>query len=345
MLDARQISCESVGMSLSRFVCVVLLSVGFLVATPSAWAWGCEGHQIVALIAEKHLNPRAAKMSRQILGASPIDATLARYCKQTGLDAFVDSSTWADDERGIKPDTGPWHFVDIPRGAPKGNIAQYCPPSTGCVVSELAEQVRVLRNPRATAQARADALRFVIHFVGDIHQPLHATTNDDMGGNCVPVAFFDRAPQETNLQRESYSPNLHAVWDVGIIEHFAPPQDSQAPTPQQIAGEISEAGKIDADFRARFSSWQSQPADYAAWAWESHELAERIAYGRLPHAIPIEPPRTVASCADDDHISTRMLRLDERLADDYENATAPVVQEQLAKAGARLAALLNSIWP
>lgn len=327
-----------------RIGCIVAL-LAFLVATPCAWGWGCEGHQIVALIAEKHLNPQAAKMSRQILDESPIDAALARYCKQTGLDAFVDSSTWADDERSVKPETGAWHFIDIPRGVRKGEIARYCPPATGCVVVALAEQVRVLRDPRASAEARADALRFVIHFVGDIHQPLHATTNDDMGGNCVPVTFFDRAPMETNLQRESYSPNLHAVWDVGIIEHFAPPQDAQAPTPQQIGDEIGEAGKIDSDFRARFSSWQADPTDFAAWAWESHELAETVAYGRLPHAIPIEPPRPVESCADDNHISTRMLQLDERLGDDYETATAPVVRQQLAKAGARLAALLNSIWP
>ena len=332
-------------MSSRRFGCILLFIFGFLIATPCAWAWGCEGHQMIASIAEKHLNARAAKMSRQILADSPIDAALARYCKQKGLDAFVDASTWADDERSIKPDTGPWHFIDIPRGAPKGDIAQYCPASTGCVVSELAAQVRVLRDRTASAQARADALRYVIHFVGDIHQPLHATTNDDMGGNCVPVTFFDRVPMETNLERESYSPNLHGIWDVGIIEHFAPPQDAQAPTPEQVAEELGEAEKLDRDFRARFPSWQPGPIDFAAWAWESHALAEKVAYGKLPHAIPIEPLRPVESCADADHISTRMLKLDERLGDDYEHATAPVVQEQLAKAGLRLAALLNSIWP
>jgi len=332
-------------MSSRRFGCIFLFLFIFLIATPRAWAWGCEGHQMVASIAEKHLNPHAARKSRQILAESPIDAALARYCKQKGLDAFVDASTWADDERSIKPDTGPWHFIDIPRGAPKGDIAQYCPASTGCVVSELAAQVRVLRDHTASAQARADALRYVIHFVGDIHQPLHATTNDDMGGNCVPVTFFDRAPMETNLERESYSPNLHGIWDVGIIEHFAPPQDAQAPTPEQVAEELGEAEKLDRDFRARFPSWQPGPIDFAAWAWESHALAEKVAYGKLPHAIPIEPPRPVQSCADADHISTRMLKLDEHLADPYEQATAPVVQEQLAKAGLRLAALLNSIWP
>jgi len=313
---------------------LVFLALVFLFCVPSAWGWGCEGHQM-----------HAAKMSREILAASPIDPALARYCKQPGLDAFVDASTWADDERSVKPETGPWHFVDIPRGATKDDLAQYCPPATGCVLSALAAQVKILRDPGASAPERADALRFVIHLVGDIHQPLHDTTNNDLGGNCVPVTFFERAPMETNPQRESYSPNLHSVWDVGIIDHFAPPQDAQAPTPEQVAAELAEAEKIDADFRSRFPSWQPGPIDFAAWAWEGHALAESVAYGKLPQAIPIERPRPVQSCADDDHMSTRMLGFNERLGDDYENATAPVVQEQLAKAGARLAAVLNSIWP
>ena len=64
---------------------------------------------------------------------------------------------------------------------------------------------------------RAEALRFLIHFVGDIHQPLHAITNNDQGGNCVPVAYFDDLPQLRNPQTESYAPNLHGVWDTNIL--------------------------------------------------------------------------------------------------------------------------------
>src|SRR5580658_6877697 len=127
-----------------RFVHVLLLVFGFLSATSSAWAWGREGHQIVALIAEKRLDPRAKAMVLKILAEGPIDPALSRYCKQTGLDPFVDSSTWADDERIVKPDTGPWHFIDIPRGAPNADLAQYCPPSTGCILSALPAEIRVL---------------------------------------------------------------------------------------------------------------------------------------------------------------------------------------------------------
>jgi S1/P1 Nuclease len=312
----------------------MLFTLVVLATVPTVWGWGCKGHEIVALIAEAHLTPRARAMAFKILAGSPISATLSRYCKEPGLDAFVDSSTWADDERTVLPDTAPWHFIDIPRGARESSINEYCPPATGCVTTALADQLAILRNRNATAQAHADALRFIIHFVGDIHQPLHDTTNDDRGGNCVPVAFFDRAPHETNPTDENYNPNLHEVWDVEIIERFMNGQ-----TPQQAADELEEM------FHAQMPAWRSQSANFKSWAWESHQLAESTTYGRLPTKIAIETPRPVESCADDDHISARMLRLNENLGSEYQDAAAPVVREQLAKAGIRLAALLNSIWP
>jgi hypothetical protein len=270
----------------------------------------------------------------QILSAGPISPSLPRFCRQGGIDPFVDSSTWADDVRSLRPDTTAWHFVDIPRTARPGDLVPFCPSSTGCLTSALADQLRILRNRSAAPQARADALRFVIHLVADLHQPLHAATNNDRGGNCVPLAFFGRVPQEKNLRREDYSPNLHEIWDNDILEKMARGQSSQ-----QLARDL------EIKFRAQIPEWQSEPPNFAAWAWETHALADTIAYGRLPRHIPIEPPRPVASCGDDSHISLRMLRLNERLADDYQRAAAPVVQEQLTKAGIRLAALLNSLWP
>jgi S1/P1 Nuclease len=302
-------------------------------ASPAAHAWGCKGHETVALIAEAHLTPAAKAMAFKILNASPIDPSLPRYCKDPDLDAFVDSSTWADDERQVKPETGPWHFIDIPRGAPESDLSQFCPPATGCITTALAAQIEVLRDGKASPQARADALRFVIHLVGDIHQPLHDTTNNDRGGNCVPVEFFGHAPKETNTTAESYSSNLHGVWDVNIIDQLSPGQ-----TPQQLAQMLDE------HFEQQESGWNSQTINFNSWAWESHQLAESTAYGRLPVKIAIEKHLDIQSCADDNHISTRMLQLNEDLEADYQFAAAPVVEEQLAKAGIRLAALLNSLF-
>jgi hypothetical protein len=317
-----------------RLASLLLIALVAFSAAPSAYAWGCEGHQIIALIAEAHLNPRARSMAFQILSAGPISQSLPRFCRQSGLDPFVDSSTWADDIRSLRPDTAPWHFIDIPRGARHGSLARYCPPATGCLTAALADQLRILRNRSAPAQARADALRFVIHLIGDLHQPMHAVTNNDRGGNCFPVAFFGRAPQQTNRQREDYSPNLHEVWDVDIVE-----RSSHGETLQEFAREL------DQEFRAQIPAWESPHQDFAAWAWETHALADTVAYGRLPREIPIEIPRKVATCADDHHASSRMLRLHEDLDRRYQSAASPVAQEQLAKAGIRLAALLNSLWP
>jgi len=216
-----------------RLICSVLVLFAAVSLTPPSWGWGCKGHQVVALIAERHLNPHARMMVAEILDASPITSDLHRFCGESGLDAFADSSTWADDERGIRPDTAGWHFLDIPRGVTKGDIAQYCASSSGCVTSAITDQLTVLRNPAASVQARAEALRFIIHFVGDLHQPLHTTTNDDRGGNCVPVAFFGQTPAETNPTKEDYRPNLHGIWDSDIIEHFA-----HGRTAQQIADEL-----------------------------------------------------------------------------------------------------------
>ncbi len=312
---------------------VLILLAGFGSATP-AWAWGCEGHEAVAYIAEKNLDPHARAMTLKILAASPISPDLHRYCPQTGLDAFVSSSTWPDDERSARPESVPWHYIDIPRGVSRGSLRKYCPLSTGCVASALWAQIAVLRNPRDTARQRADALRFVIHFVGDLHQPLHAITNDDLGGNCVPVAFQGPTPDHVNPPWGTHNSNLHAVWDFGIIQAHWP-----GLTPEQIAR------LLEGKYKSRIAVWKSQPVDVAGWIWQSHRLAQKVAYGDLPVRIPLQKPEPMTSCKGDNNIWNRMLELHETLGPRYVKATLPTVQLQLARAGARLAAVLNSLWP
>ncbi|MDE3169908.1 MAG: S1/P1 nuclease [Acidobacteriota bacterium] len=312
-------------------------------ACPCARAWGCEGHQIIAYIAEAHLNPRARSAALKILSASPIDPSLSRYCQPRSTDPFVDASTWADDIRSVRPQTAAWHFIDIPRSAHRGSLAPYCPPATGCVVTALQAQLAILKNRKSSAAARADALRFIIHFLGDIHQPLHNATNNDLGGNCIPVEFLGKLPKETEPSRESFDPNLHWVWDVGIINRSAYPA---VPATRRINFQDRARGiaaYLDRKYRAQISGWESQPIDFPSWAWESHSLADSVAYGKLPHPIPIEPPRSVNSCADDNHVALRTLRLHENLGYAYQTGATPVVEAQLAKAAARLAALLNSL--
>ena len=321
---------------LSRPFAAIFLALATLAAGPSAEAWGCKGHEVVARIAERHLHDRAHQMAADLLATRWLtDPHLTHKCPETG-DRFVDASTWADDIRRVRPETGPWHFIDLPRGAPKSDLSQYCPPVSGCITRALAEEVQILRDRSLAPTTRAEALRFAIHFVGDIHQPLHASTNNDLGGNCVPVTFFGHAPVPSGPESATFIPNLHEVWDTEIIERF-----SAGKSVWDLAQELERK------FSGPISAWQKQPTDFAAWAWESHELAEKIAYGHLPHLLPIETPRTMTKCPVRDDLGARTgpFEPDENLADDYQVAASAVIQEQLAKAGARLAALLNSLWP
>jgi hypothetical protein len=320
------------------FAFLAFLTVAiFFCAPSSAWAWGCEGHQIVALIAERNLTPHTLAMVKQVLSDGPIDPSLSRYCKDGGTgpaaDAMADASTWADDIRSARPETAPWHYIDIPLGASHRKISKFCAPPESCVTQVITDQVSILRQSGIDPQKKAEALRFLIHFVADIHQPLHATTNNDQGGNCVPVVYFDALPELRNPQTESYAPNLHGVWDVNILERM-----TMGKTPEQVASELDQS------FRSQIIHWKHSGADVNSWAWESYKLAEKMAYGKLPVRIPVESPQPVTSCADDNHISARILKLNEHLEDPYQNMAVPIVRQRIAQAGARLALLLNQLW-
>ena len=152
---------------------------------------------MVAALAEKHLTPEAKQALLALLSANPIDPQLRRYCGERGLDPIIDAATWADDERNKEPATAPWHYIDIPLGATQGSTANFCG-AGGCVTKAIAEQLAILKDKTAPAPKRAAALRFIIHFVGDLHQPLHGVTNSDRGGNCVALQYMQRRPHERN---------------------------------------------------------------------------------------------------------------------------------------------------
>ena len=204
-------------MNPGTFVLTGALSL-LAVAAPSADAWGCKGHQTVALIAEKHLTAAAREMVDKILADNPIDPKLKRWCGSATMDLMVDASTWPDDVRNER-NNGPWHYIDIPRGKHEGSLNEYCG-NEGCVTRAIEQQRALLKDKSADPARRAEAIRYLIHFVGDMHQPLHAANNADKGGTCVPVTYLhhDPLPNPLHPEREDYSPNLHQVWDTEIVE-------------------------------------------------------------------------------------------------------------------------------
>jgi len=183
-----------------------------LLSCHPAHAWGCKGHQTIALIAEKQLTPQARQSIEKLLTDNPVDPKLPRYCGNSTRDLMADGSTWPDDVRGEQKN-GPWHYIDIPRDASRATLSQFRG-ADSCITQAITDQLALLTDKNADPRLRADALRYLIHFVGDLHMPLHATSNNDEGGICVPVRYFRRRAHQ---QHNSYVPNVQAGIRLAMI--------------------------------------------------------------------------------------------------------------------------------
>jgi hypothetical protein len=172
----------------------IALAATTLLPTP-AWAWGAQGHRLVARIAETHLDPQAAIEINRLL-ATEADATLSSI------------APWADELRQKDPDLGrrsaSWHYVNMAEDGCIYEPPKHCP-SGDCVVEALKQQSTLLANADLPDAERLQALKFVVHLVGDIHQPMHAGYGHDKGGN------------DFQLQYNGRSTNLHSLWDSGIL--------------------------------------------------------------------------------------------------------------------------------
>lgn len=311
----------------ARFLTTILAStaLAFLFCPAPLRTWGCKGHQTIAFIAEKQLTPEAKRFVEKLLRENPVDPQLNSYCGPQ-LNLLAAASTWPDDIRRQRANTAPWHYINIPRGATVRDLKEYCG-DQGCVTQAIAEQLAILKDKNTEPSRRAEALRFVVHFVADLHMPLHASDNNDLGGNCVPIEYFGLHPSAHN---NSFSPNLHSLWDTAILE-----RDTQTLDASQLAYYLEER------FAARMDSWRGGGIHVSDWTWESHNLAESVVYAELQPKIPMETPVAMKNCADADNIGARMLALHVTAGEAYQSKAAPIVQERLAQAGVRLAMILN----
>jgi len=323
-----------------RLLVLVFVSFSCALLSPSAYGWGCRGHQTVALIAKKHLTPAAKALADKFLAVDP-GRHLAGGCKTTGLDAYAVASTWADAVRnqdGVKD--GGWHFVDIPRGSSDSSpIATICAQSASCVVEAIKNQMAILEDSSKTDQERAAAVRYIIHFAGDIHQPLHCTTNGDRGGNCLSLTFFKDKPNPSKdhgtVIPDTYTPDLHGIWDTQMVEKDM--------TAAAAASAQTYADFLDSKFASQILGWQAEPISEEDWAWDSFEHAEDIVYGDLPKLIPVDkhPDAVVNACSDNNRIGNRMYHKHLKVGQPYQDDVSDVIRERLAMAGIRLAMLLN----
>jgi hypothetical protein len=221
--------------------CLALAALVAAVFPGQAHAESADTHRIVAEIAEHFLEPRPAEHMRVLLALD----------NETSL---ADVATWADELGEQRRATARWHYVYIPLGAVAYDATRDCSGGT-CVVEKLEQYAAVLRDKTAAPRDRLEALKFVVGFASDIHQPLHASDNGDRGGTRVAIVFDGRAM------------NLRQLWDDEILGDGGSAHDMAL----DLAGSISKS-----DRRA----WQSGSA--ADWANESHALAKGFVYRYLP---------------------------------------------------------------
>ena len=265
----------------------------------SVRAWWEDGHVVVAKIAEAYLTPPARAGIKALLPERPISDV--RIC------------TWADLIRGSAefgrkyPKHDMWHYINIEL---KMAEKDYKPADDKMhVVGAIARFEKVLADPKASADDRKEALMFLVHFVGDMHQPLHCgNRDDDRGGNLQPIKSFN-GKSEGKL-------NLHKVWD-GPMVQAARGELSVEDFAKRLSEEISERDR---------EAWKA--GDPTQWAWEIHRIVVERVY-RFTDGQPL--PRPDAPAAD-------------LTEENYIAANRPIVPLQLKKAGVRLAKVLNACF-
>jgi hypothetical protein len=256
-----------------------------------ALAWGSEGHSIVAEVAQHRLTPQAAAEVDRLLGPGRSLASVA---------------SWADDVRDDRPESYRWHFVDLALAEDRYDPTKHCHTSAkgDCIVAEL-ERLKTDLRCAATDDLKRDALRYAVHFVGDIHQPLH-TVGEGRGGNDVAVEVKLAGAKTCRggpCPIMSYRSNFHRVWDGTLIK----------------ATTWSWGAYVDRLETGWLASPEAKGVDGgtpAEWAEETH-LAGRTVWEQLPA---------------------------NRVVDDaYYGKILPTLDRQLGLAGLRLAHFLNDV--
>lgn len=232
---------------MKRLIAALAL-ISFIPAQLSAW--GPKGHAIVADIAAAHLTP-TAKSNLQLL---------------LGNDSLASIASWADDVRKQRDESYDWHFVDIPKDAsgfsqerdcfrPQDNHKDALTDHHNCVVDRIEMFQKVLGDETASRAERLEALKWIVHFVGDLHQPLHAI-DEARGGNDIKVVAFG------SDQCGNYPCNLHWTWDTLLLEHTGYSEEDYVHRLEQLIAEKN--------LTALAGGTPEQ------WANESHLQARRI---------------------------------------------------------------------
>lgn len=213
-----------------------LLSFAFAAASFILMSWGVTGHHAIGKIAENHLTPKAKAAVQELLGN----------------ESLAGVSVWADQLR-MKEEfkyTTPWHYINLPLGLNytdfKDSVEHM---TTANVYSAMLKQEHELADLNMPREKRIEALKFIVHFVGDLHQPMHISRAEDQGGNTIQVNYEDKGT------------NLHSLWDTKLVEHMGLNYEELA-------------AKYDTVSEKQVKEWQHDPL--IKWMWESYQISSKL---------------------------------------------------------------------
>jgi len=221
----------------------LLLVVAAFCSFQYCFAYGTTGHRVVAEIAQRHLTRHARKELKKLIG----DQQLAYWANWPDFIKSDTTGTWKK--------ASMWHYIDLPGHLSKEQFVSKLKALHGeNLYTQIAAMEAQLKDKSQPKEQREIALRFLIHFLGDLHQPLHVGRDEDQGGNKIKVTWFGR------------STNLHAVWDEALVD-FQQYSYTEYATVLNVASKTQE------------NAWVNSPM--ADWFYESHELADKV-YDNTP---------------------------------------------------------------
>lgn len=194
-------------------------------------SWGFKGHHAVATIAQKHLTSNTAYV-------------VSGYLKG---ESMADVATWADEHRN--PTTAKWHFLNLPLGLTHEQFVKAVSESDNNVYTAILKTEASLKDKNLSPDQKNDALKYLIHLVGDAHQPMHISRKEDKGGNTIQVRFDNKGT------------NLHSLWDSKLIDH-------------EGLSESDIAKNYDVATNAEIRQWQADSP--MEWIWESYQVSSEL---------------------------------------------------------------------
>ena len=251
---------------------IAALLAAATLASPAQAYWEF-GHETVARIAMANVAPRTRAAVQRLLAQTPLLDT--PECPALTIEG---ASTWADCVKPLKGADGKprfgyaytWHFQDVNVCQPF-TLEEACKDGN-CVSAQITRDVALLKNKHTPRAQRVQALVFLIHFVGDLHQPLHAGERNDKGGNDVAAAYGDYSPRRFNL---------HSIWDGTLAE-------------RAITTGPSLVRRYPAAERARIAA-----GDVVDWSRESWRVAHDVVYASALGGDPCAPAPAKVTLSND----------------------------------------------